>query len=215
MLDNERKDFAELLSDVYSAYGKDVSGFVLNAFWESLKRFDFHAVARAFSAHYSNPDNGQFAPKPGDIVRIIDGGSGDRALMAWVKVDKAIRRVGPYQSVVFDDPIIHAVLDDMGGWIALNSTPSEKDLEFRQNEFLKRYRGYLITGRVPDYQPKLIGIADMDNQLRNVRTDKPVLIGDTKRAMQVLTSGKGTGLKIVKSDQYLQSVVKKIGVANE
>jgi hypothetical protein len=38
-------------------------------------------------------------------------------------------QVGAYQSVVFDDPLIHLVLEDLGGWIKICSTLI-KDLIF-------------------------------------------------------------------------------------
>ena len=67
---------------------------------------DLRAVADALNRHAVNPDNGQFLPKPADIVRLINGNTVDRALVAWSTVERAIRSTGPYQSVVFDSPEI-------------------------------------------------------------------------------------------------------------
>jgi len=69
--------------------------------------------------HLMNPDTGQFLPKPADIVRMLGGRTLDRALMAWAKVDKAVRQIGTYESVVFDDALIHRVLHEMGGWVGM------------------------------------------------------------------------------------------------
>lgn len=213
MNENEKKDFAELLTDVFSVYGKDVSAFSLDAFWATLRRFDFAAVKHAFNVHYGSPDKGNFAPRPGDIIRILEGGSGDRALVAWVKVDKAVRSIGPYQSVVFDDPIIHAVVRDMGGWIQLGNC-SEKDFEFRGKEFATRYRGYAETGRRADFPAKLIGIAEMDNKQNNRQVDEPLLIGDERKAQLVLTKGADSaGLKVARLNRAAKEIAKQDGAA--
>jgi len=58
-------------------------------------------------------------PKPADIIRAIKGNSQTQSLQAWSKVEDAIRLVGPYRSVVFDDLAIHGVLQEMGGWVKL------------------------------------------------------------------------------------------------
>lgn len=209
MNDGQRKDFAELLTQVYSEYGRDISEFSLNAFWGALRRFDFDAVKHAFSVHYSSPDKGAFAPKPGDLIRIIEGGSGDRGLLAWTKVDKAVRRIGPYQSVVFDDPIIHAVIRDMGGWIQLGNV-SERDFEFRGKEFVTRYRGYAETGRTDNFPAKLIGIAESDNTQNNRQVDPPLLVGDQRKAQEVLTNGSdSSGLKISRIKADVKQIVDK------
>ena len=50
-----------------------------------------------------------------DILRMMQGTSLDSALSAWAKVDKAVRRVGTYETIVFDDEIIHRVIHDMSG----------------------------------------------------------------------------------------------------
>lgn len=35
-------------------------------------------------------------------------------MVAWNKVDKAVRQVGAWTSVMFDDALIHRVISDMG-----------------------------------------------------------------------------------------------------
>jgi hypothetical protein len=108
--------FAQMLAAASDLYGKSISGGAMTLWWEALRRYDVADVERAFRAAVSNPESGQFMPKPADIIRAIDGTSGDRSLLAWGKVMDAMRAVGAYNSVAFDDPVIHAVVSDMGGW---------------------------------------------------------------------------------------------------
>ena len=119
MHNNDQNAFCKGLSGVYAFYGKQVSTFAVDVWWQALKAFDLPAVTEAFNRHLVNPDTGQFLPKPADIVRMLRGTTQDSALIAWTKVDKAVRHVGPWCDVVFDDALIHRVLHDMGGWASL------------------------------------------------------------------------------------------------
>ncbi len=182
-------EFRELMNAVYAFYGKDISPFALDVWWKALLRFDIGAIRNALSLHCQDPDRGQWLPKPADVVRLLDGGSGDRSLQAWSKVERAIRQVGPWQSVVFDDPVIHAVITDMGGWIQLCQV-TDDELPFRANEFRKRYQGYALRGC--DAFPKaLTGIAEAHNRAHGclTRHDEPLAIGDAGKCAMVFMSG--------------------------
>lgn len=189
MIDTDRKSFFELVADVYAFYRQDCSTFAQGVWWEAMKPYDLSAVKDAFNRHAVNPDNGQYCPKPADIVKLIGGGTVDAALVAWSKVDRAIRTIGSYQTVCFDDPIINAVLSDMGGWIALGQT-LEKELPFRAKEFENRYRGYRFRGKLDSYPKSLPGITERDNGAAGYRgIADPVLIGDIARATAVFNGG--------------------------
>ncbi|HRL22808.1 MAG TPA: hypothetical protein PLP85_13655, partial [Alcaligenes sp.] len=103
MQETYKRDFFALLADVSAFYGKNTSRFALSVWWEAMVPFDFQAVRQALGAHCMNPDNGQFMPRPSDIVKLLRGSSQDSALLAWTKVDRAVRSVGVYRSVTFDD----------------------------------------------------------------------------------------------------------------
>lgn len=188
MSPDEFKDFRELMQGVHDFYGRDVTEFALSVWWQAMRPFDLAAVRDAMSRHVVNPDAGQFMPKPADVVRMIGGRTVDAAQRAWSKVDAAVRRVGTYQSVAFDDPVIHRVIEDMGGWILLGGK-SEHDWPFVAREFENRYRGYAMRNETPDYCARLVGIAESSNLRSALPVAEPVLIGDSDRARRVLLAG--------------------------
>lgn len=190
MLPGERKRFAQCLLACAEVYGKQMSEAVSAIYWEALNGFEIAAVESAFWRHLRNADVGQFMPKPADVVRMLQGTSVDSALVAWTKVDKAVRTVGPYASVAFDDPLIHRTLQDMGGWIHL-STKTDDEWPFVANEFRNRYQGYRSRNETPEYPPRLFGIAEADNANRGIQNTPPhaVLIGDAQKARQVMLGG--------------------------
>lgn len=181
-------DLCMVLTSVGELYGKPVGEFAISLWWGALKDYDLKSVQEALSRHVRNPDSGQFMPKPADVVRMMQGSTQDLALSAWAKVDKAVRHVGPYKSVAFDDPLIHVVLHEMGGWTALGHK-TDDDWPFVAREFENRYRGFKARGEIPPYPPKLVGISDAHNENEGFKQAQPMLIGDVNKAMQVMQKG--------------------------
>jgi hypothetical protein len=188
MQPSEFNAFREVMQGVHSFYGKDASSFALDVWWQALKHHDLAAIRDALGRHCVNPDTGQFMPRPADVVKMMEGSTLDSAVTAWTKVDRAVQHVGTYATVVFDDPLIHRVLQDMGGWPQLG-TKTVDEWPFVAREFQTRYRGYKARKDSPEYPPKLIGLHDMGNAQRGYAEQDPVLIGTPEKARQVLAKG--------------------------
>lgn len=188
MNEQDRKPFFALVADVYAFYRQDFSAFAGSVWWEAMKPHDLAAVSQALSRHCINPDNGQFMPKPADVVKMLSGSTQDAALLAWAKVDRVVRTVGTWRSVVFDDALVHRVIAEMGGWTALGSK-TEDEWPFVRNEFVNRYRGYRSRAEVPDYPPVLAGVAEAENRQRGFAVDPPMLIGQAEEAARVMRLG--------------------------
>ncbi len=190
---DQHEDFSEGINGVMAFYGKTVSQFALDVWWSALKPYDLPAIIDAFNRHLASPDVGSYPPKPADIVRMLGGRTIDRALLAWAKVDKAVRQVGTYESVAFDDPLIHRALHEMGGWIGLGQK-TEDEWPFVAKEFESRYRAYAARGETPEYPPVLIGIAQAHNEAKGIRSSGPRLIGNQVEAERVMRGGGGADL---------------------
>ncbi|WP_287497957.1 DUF6475 domain-containing protein [Pandoraea sp. CB10b_02] len=193
MKPNDSVEFFSLISNVYAFYRQDYSDFVGQVWWGAMKAFDLAAVRDALGRHAANPDAGQFLPKPADVVKMLEGSTQDSALLAWHKVDKAVREVGTYSSVAFDDALTHRVVFEMGGWISLG-TKDESEWPFVKNEFVNRYRGYRGRSQVPEYPPVLIGIAETTNTRAGFQSQGTVLIGNAELARAVMSGGSYTPL---------------------
>jgi len=214
MVDSELPTFAQTLLAVADYYGKELSANVVDLYWNGLREYDLEAVQKALWAHARNPDTGQWMPKIADIAKVMQGRTGDQAALAWSKVNQAVRRVGTYQCVIFDDPIIHRVLADMGGWVPLGQK-SEDEWPFIAREFENRYRGYKMRDEKPEYPPVLIGMANAQNSTGGFRLNPPVLIGNEEKANQVRLGGTTTPLLSMKpaSDLVLQAPASTLRVA--
>ena len=215
MQTSDIKTFSGLMAGAGELYDKKISATLTKIYWLTLKVYDIEDVQQAFNAHIHNPDCGQFFPKPADIVRFIEGNGETRALKAWAIVEKALQCVGVYKSVVFDDCLIHAVIEDMGGWVKL-CTMTNDDLPFRAREFQKRYMGFVI--KKPSRYPKcLYGLSNSENAKNGYAVEPPLLVGDVSIAEQVLLNGGGIPL-IVQPLQTIQDLlqltVKQLEEAN-
>lgn len=182
------KSFIERLAAVYAFYGKEFNRQILSVWWGALRSYDDAAVADALNRHATDPDHGQFLPKPADLVRLMSGSTQDAALVAWANVERAIRSVGIYQSVVFDDAITHAVINDMGGWVKLCGI-TEDELPFRAKEFENRYRGYRTRGHLETYPRHLPGLAEGQNIAGGFKVEPPIMVGNHDRCQIVYAGG--------------------------
>lgn len=188
MQQNDFDKFCELLGSISEQYGKPISEGAKIIYWQGLSDFDFIAVQEALFRHIRNPDNGMFMPKIADIIRMLQGSTQDSALSAWAKVDQAVRKVGTYSSVVFDDSLIHKVLNDMGGWLSLGQK-SNDEWPFVAKEFETRYRGFKARNEVGIYPRVMLGLFDATNSAKGYEVKPPVLIGIKDNAVKVMNGG--------------------------
>jgi hypothetical protein len=201
MLDNieEKQRFATLMLGLSDYYKQELSKTAIKLYWEGLKQYDYEAIEKAAWAHTQSPDEaGRWMPKISDLAKVLQGRTVDQASSAWSKVDKAVRQVGTYADVAFDDAVIHRVIQDMGGWIRFGEK-TDDEWPFVANEFMNRYRGFKMRDEVPEYPGKLIGIAGAQNASEGIKFNPGVrLIGDAQKAVMVIQGGLeqlGIGLK--------------------
>jgi hypothetical protein len=121
-------------------------------------------------------------------VKMLQGSTMDSALVAWSKFERALGAIGRYQSVIFDDAIIHRVVIEMGGWMSFGDKDM-KEWPFVRNEFVNRYRGYKMRSECPDYPAVLIGITDANNGKHGFELEPPTMIGNADLARKVQAGG--------------------------
>lgn len=194
MKPDERQAFGQFLTGALGFWGQSVNAFSLNVWWQACESMAFDQVRDAFTQHALDPDRGQFAPKPADLIRQLQGGHQDRAMGAWSKVYEAIKRAGARQSVVFDDAVIHTAVEDIGGWAAICRSEVD-ELQWLQKRFIEAYVAAARSKRT--HPAKLMGEHEAENRLRGYDVAPPVLIGDQEKARAVLESvGEPTLMRI-------------------
>lgn len=190
---HEMEEFSDLLKDVMAYYGKDCSQFTLSVWWSACQNYELAQIAESLQKHAMAPDRGQFAPKVADILRVVSGTVSDRSALAWGKVHGAMSSVGAYTDVVFDDPAIHAAIEDLGGWPKVCRVETS-ELSYLQHRFQEAHKAYTERGKF-DYMRRLPGdrSPDHDYTSRGLPVPRPALIGDAGQAMLVLQNGSAGG----------------------
>lgn len=187
-VDKDLDRFLTLMTGISDYYGKTLSEGVQQLYWQGLRQYDIGVVEKALWEHTQSPDSGQFMPKIADVTRLMQGRTQDQASIAWSKVDAAVRGIGTYVDVVFDDALIHRVIAEMGGWIFFG-TQKEGEWPFVAKRFETIYRAYRMRNELPDYPPLLTGIANAQNAVEGFAKQTPTLIGDVNKAKLVLKGG--------------------------
>lgn len=209
MKTEDRNTFAKMMIALGEYYNREISDDLMDMYWNGMSHLDISVVREAMNRHMQNPDSGQFMPKVADVIRMTGGSTQDAALIAWSKVDRAIRVVGCYDSVVFDDALIHRVIQDMGGWIGFGNK-TEEDWVFVGKEFENRYRGYASRSERPEYPPVLSGMAEAQNLQLGYKAAPPRLIGDPERAKSVYERGNPNTLGITWLSDSSEQAIKKL-----
>lgn len=90
-----------------------------------------------------------------------------RVAAARNKIKKAMNNIGTYVTVAFDDPIIHLVIRDFGGWIKLGMTDMEEFENLLKWDLSRLYKAYatrknadiplMLEGKADDKTVKYIG----------------------------------------------------------
>ncbi len=151
----DRAKFLEVLAGVHGFYRQELSKFAAEVWEQACTGFEVEQFTKALSAHLMDPERGQFMPKPADIVRQLQGTQTDRSLLAWGRVLKAMESIGAYTDVDFQDPAIHAAVEDAGGWVTICRTTYD-ELPFVQRRFTEAYKAYVRSPAV-DVPIKLLG----------------------------------------------------------
>lgn len=191
MTTDDFDSFADVWAGAWEIYGKSVSPGALEMAFAALIGYELAAIRQALTRHVRDTGAGVYAPKPADVVAQIDGRAEDRCYAAWAKLREGIRRVGHMDSVAFDDPIIHAVVRDMGGWREVCSW-DDRERPFKRHEFDRAYKRYI--GHEFDHPPRLAGQAEVSNIAEGYEPPAPRLVGDRDRIRQVIETGKRTVL---------------------
>ncbi|HOG17670.1 MAG TPA: DUF6475 domain-containing protein [Syntrophales bacterium] len=175
--------FKEYMTALSEIHGKELSALLNSLYWKTLEPFTDAECERAFKDLIFSA---KFFPKPAEFLEVLQGKREDLGARAWIKVIEAARRYGNWQSVEFDDPVIHSVFKFWGGWGVIREW-KDKDLKWIQKEFERLYSIFLGENREhPKYLPG-------DHEIQNAangyeRTPEIVRIGSNSGEKKQITN---------------------------
>lgn len=149
--------FKEYLATLCELHDRTMSKLLTDLYWKVLEPFSDEECEAAFKEIiYEN----KFFPKPADFRDILLGKKANKATLAWLEVLNSVARIGNYQSVKFDDPAIHSVINAMGGWPQLCMMEKSEE-KWKQKEFERLYD--VISARAGKHPDYLVGTCEQEN----------------------------------------------------
>lgn len=199
MLDTDKQEFRSMMMAAGEVYGREITKPLLQMYFAALAPLSIEQAQAAMMAHMQNPDNGQFFPKPADLLRGVTGTSKqqaaaieDRAAIAWACIERDIRRIGSYGTLKLDDKQALATVKAMGGWREICMCDESK-LEWKRKEFIRMYETFERTPleALPSSLPGLIELSEhksagreqlqsMADGVAKYRNSGPMLLGGEK-----------------------------------
>lgn len=181
--------FASNLAAMAAVFEREISKQVTEAYFRSLESFSIDDVEAGIARACKML---KFWPKPVEIIECITGGGvrlEDKAEVEACKVLGAIKEIGTYRTVAFDDPVTQAVIvQHFGGWTRFSEMLEENEKWFIR-DFVAAYQAFARSGI--KYFGALPGISSGQNALKGIdRKEEPALIGDQEKAKAVLATGR-------------------------
>lgn len=179
MSELDKRLFEEYMTGLCEMYDKEASKALMRLYYAVLRHLPPEQFKKGVETLLMRKTFNKM-PLPAEILEAVGGKPEDAALLALHKLEKAMQDYGAYESVMFDDPVIHAVVERVDwngerGWIGLCHMPLD-ELKWWKKDFPKAYAAY--QGQVKTVTP-MLGIHDSHN-MGTVKDYSPKvrLIGD-------------------------------------
>lgn len=191
-----RQDASRFVSSITAMgalYERHPEPAVIEIYFRALEKFTIDEVEQGISKACSTL---KFFPKPVELIECITGGSGnlaDKAMIEACRVLEAVKSIGTYCTVCFDDPVTQAVIvQQFGGWAKFGDMLVDSEKWFIK-DFCMGYQAF-ARQNVRHYGA-LPGSSHLQNALTGrEREEKPVYIGDVEKAKAIHAQGKLTEL---------------------
>lgn len=130
-------------------------------YYEAVKHLDVKEWEKSI-AHVIQTRKYTNMPMPAEILEHAQGNPEDTALIAIQRLETAMREVGAYDSVQFDDPVLTELVGGYdGGWPGLCQITYD-DWKFEKPRLMKLYKALSSRG-VPNNTLRLTGISEIQN----------------------------------------------------
>lgn len=177
MTDQDRDRFEVMLLGLAEIFDKQLSEGQINLYYLALEDMDIEDVMQAGNILARSV---KFFPKPVEFRESMAINTDDLAAIAYGRFFKALIRTDHHKTLIFDDPIIHAVVENLGGWNEelYNKWATIETEVWLRKDFERLYQTYAKSG-VPSNTPeRLIGAYELHNEGRwDWATGQPVLVG--------------------------------------
>jgi hypothetical protein len=166
--ETDAKEFTRLLETVGEFYDVTVSESRHVLYFKLLADFDLEIVRYAFEKYLKSDASKYGFPKPAHIRELIEGSQTEQEAHAWNTVNRAIRKIGPYESIIVQDlAVADAICRVFGSWIECCNANREATAylwDQRRKDFVTAYRIARKIERADRSPVLLSGIHEVQNR---------------------------------------------------
>lgn len=183
-----REFFVAKMTELAEVFGAKLSAVAFEVYWRIISPRMADEELEAAVDSIVATKVARVMPTPGEILSQYEASKAERALLAWDQVVKAARKYDIYETIVFEDKTIHAVIEHLGGWEKVCDLAHE-DGPWAKKDFQELYRAF--DGRDMGAPAKITGFHDYNNEQYGWdRKKKPVVIPIHGRATPKVVAGK-------------------------
>ncbi len=160
---DDKLAFTGYLAGMAEIYDVELTQMKINLYFEALKDLSVEQFIQACNYH---TQTARFFPKPSEIREAIAGDKQTKAIGAFTQLIQAVREYGAYKSVEFEDRLIMACVQRLGGWIKLCDSTTD-EWKWIEKDFYKLYQA--MEGRETEGPAKLVGITEQGNANKGLK----------------------------------------------
>jgi hypothetical protein len=156
-----KEEISRMVTVLAEAFSRTASPATFAAYELGLDGLDVPTIKRGVQIALKSC---KFMPSPAELRELAgELKAENRAQLAWIALEKAVKRHGGYRTVTFDDVVINAAVRSLGGWDRVcTALPAEFDVHLRR-EFLKAYTSLYASGVGEEQAAPLLGEFDREN----------------------------------------------------
>ena len=157
MQNNDLERFSYCMGALGEAFSQEPSPLKTEIYFKALSDLPIDVIEKSVWQVIRSRTTASF-PKVAELREAMGGKEEDKAILAYDAFTKGKAQTGAYESVVFEDKLIHAVIQSMGGWYEVCMI-TEDEWKFKRREFIDLYRAISRSpGReIPE---RLIGLGE-------------------------------------------------------
>jgi hypothetical protein len=191
MTDADKKEFLTLMMGVAENFTAQLSKPGIAMRFDALREYPIEQV-RETCAAIVRARKFLKMPTVAEFMEFLGGGSAeDIGAVEAAKVLHAVKSIGGYRSVAFDNPVTQAVVEyTFGGWVKLCGELTADTEKWFLKDFVKSYGAYSRQGI--QHVGTLAGRTEIGNGARGLAHKAQVaLVGDQQKALAIAQSGEG------------------------
>lgn len=191
----KHEEFFNAFKVMAEYFGVEPSEALMEIYWQTFKGWSLENLKKAYGMVMRTQKFPRL-PFIYEIEEAIYGPIQDQAAIAYQTLVQTIKRIGPWETVIFEDGAIAGAVEGLGGWEEINLWSTD-EWKFRKKDFEQLYLAHLRQGRT---QPtRLVGAFDRINESNGQEgTNAPILV---TREMKLIPQKKVREIENLKEDQ--------------